>query len=106
PLGLRAGPSVHVQASERRQAASESASATQDDPLSHSTVAVARFPRLARKLERPHPVVLRIGFALGEMESLEDRRDVHAEATSESLLESVPTADRIPGRPSPRLDVP
>src|SRR5205823_1918351 len=38
--------------------------------------------------------------------SSEDWRDVHAEATSESLLESVPTADGIPGRPSPRLDGP
>src|SRR5439155_244587 len=37
-LGLRAGLSAHVQATDRSEAESESASATKEDPLSHSTV--------------------------------------------------------------------
>src|SRR5438552_19170249 len=50
--------------------------------------------------------MLRIVFDLGEMYGLDDLRDIHAEATSESLLESVPTADGLLGRSSPRLDRP
>ena len=47
------------------------------------------------RLERPHAVVLGIVLHLGQTESLHQRRDIHAEAAAQALLQPVPPANRI-----------
>src|SRR5581483_1803620 len=55
-------------------------------------------------LERPHPVLAGVVLHLGLPELLEQRRQVHPEPSAQALLEPVPTAHRVVGRPPPRLD--
>src|SRR5436309_15855005 len=57
-----------------------------------------------RRLQRPHPVVLRVVLDLGQMQGLQDRRNVHAEPTAQSFLQTVPPADRVFRGPSPGFD--
>src|SRR2546421_13041211 len=57
-------------------------------------------------LQRPHAVVLRVVLDLGQMQGLQDRRDVHTEPAPQSLLQAVPPGNRVLWRSSPGFNGP
>src|SRR5437879_4103754 len=61
-------------------------------------------PNSRAYLKSAHPVVLRVVLHLGQPKRFEQRRHVHAKAAAQPFLHPVPAADRILGRPAPRLD--
>src|SRR2546426_11627690 len=57
-------------------------------------------------LQRPHAGVLRVVLDLGQMQGLQDRRNVHTEPAPQSLLQAVPPGNRVLWRSSPGFDGP
>jgi uncharacterized membrane protein YoaK (UPF0700 family) len=77
-------------------------------------VTTATAPRAAQpvprakicRLDRSYLVVARLVGQLDQTERLQQRRHIHAEPAAVTLAQSIPTADRVGLRTSPRLDGP
>jgi hypothetical protein len=57
-----------------------------------------------RKSNGAHAIAFRIVFHFCEFQFFENGRNVHGKATSKSLLQTIPPADRIFWRPAPGFD--